>query len=233
MERPKWTRCFMWSPQAASCTPSAGSTEVTEPFNSCAPGSVLCGANYPRQPFTIQSHRTPIHVSHFEFFLSSHPFVASVQFANVGESAPITFDFSNRDIYEAGLDFLREQRVFEVAACGRYSPALGCDLLPDMYSTPVGVVPNTPVGQISPYQRPQRGTSRAPTLGPRDGSRVRFGNLHDFWTEPAQRSQAPQARSCLDDVSGAYRCWPVHPDHAGTSSESPVRLLASTAFGTV
>ncbi|KAF8531701.1 hypothetical protein JB92DRAFT_2824871 [Gautieria morchelliformis] len=21
-----------------------------------------------------------------------------------------------------------------------------------------------------------------------------------------------------DDVSGAYRCWPVHPDHAGTST---------------
>ncbi|KAF8483017.1 hypothetical protein JB92DRAFT_3034110 [Gautieria morchelliformis] len=136
---------------------------------------------------------TPIHVDHFEFLLSSHPLVVNLPRSHL----------SDRDIYEPGLDCLREQRGFEIAACGRYSPshAFGCDLLPGIYSTPVGVVSNTPLGQISPYQRPQHGTSRAPTLGPR-------------------------AMALARRIGHVYRCWPVHPDHVGTSSESHVRRLA-------
>ncbi|KAF8517494.1 hypothetical protein JB92DRAFT_2906120, partial [Gautieria morchelliformis] len=183
-----WARGFMWSPQAASCTPYAGRFHAS---------AASCVAQTIRDYPSLFKVTTPIHVSHFEFLLSSHPLVASLQFANVGESAPITFP---------GLDFLREQRGFEIAACGRYSPAFGCNLslactahLSAWFQHPTRA--NFALSTTSAWDltRPNSWTAR-------DGSSVRFGNLQDFWSDPAQRSQAPQ---------------PVHPDHAGTSSESP------------
>ncbi|KAF8505315.1 hypothetical protein JB92DRAFT_2965091 [Gautieria morchelliformis] len=53
--------------------------------------AVSCAAQTIRDNPSLFKVTTPIHVNHFEFLLSSHPLVASVQFANVGESAPITF----------------------------------------------------------------------------------------------------------------------------------------------
>ncbi|KAF8515187.1 hypothetical protein JB92DRAFT_2915681 [Gautieria morchelliformis] len=53
--------------------------------------AVSCAAQTIRDYPSLFKVTMAIHVSHFEFLLSSHPLVASLQFANVGESAPITF----------------------------------------------------------------------------------------------------------------------------------------------
>jgi hypothetical protein len=103
--------------------------------------------------------------------------------------------------------FLREQRDTEIA-CDRYSPAFGPDLLPGMYSTPVGVVP-----------KPHSGRFRAGPHAPnswiaRDDSSVRFDNLQDFGSilrNVHKRYKRAPAWLFKDDVSGAYRRWPLHP----------------------
>jgi hypothetical protein len=210
-----------------SSTPSAASTEVADPFPS-VPESVLRDhaaaqtiANHPALFKII----TPIDVDRFQFLLSSHPnrpLVESVcrslregvwPFAVVDESAPITFDFSEQDVSPAGLDFLREQRDVEIS-CGRYSPAFGTDLLPGMYSTPVGVVPKPHSDKFRLINDLSAGPHAPNFWIARDDSTVRFDNLQDFGTilrNVHKSHKRPPAWLFKDDVSGAYRRWPVHP----------------------
>jgi hypothetical protein len=153
-EQPKWARGFLWAENAASHTPSASSTELADLFPT-VPDSVLRD-NAAAQ--TIVDHPslfqviTPIDVDPFETLLTSHsnrPLIHSVckslqegvwPCTALDESAPVTFDFSKREVSPAGLMFLCEQCDIEIA-CDCYSPTFGPDLLPGMYSMPVGVVP--------------------------------------------------------------------------------------------
>jgi hypothetical protein len=61
-------------------------------------------------------------------------------YAIVEEDVPKTFDFSTRHIDELGKEFARAQIDQEVSL-GRFSAPFGPDLLPGMYSSPIGVVP--------------------------------------------------------------------------------------------
>jgi hypothetical protein len=153
-ERPKWVHGFLWSKNSLCSSPSATSTEFADPFPP-VPASVL---KDDAAQLTIAMNPalfrivTPINVSRFKALLVTHPnqlLVASVcrglregvwPFALPSEAAPTTFDFSQREVPDAGLDFLREQWDLEITA-GHYSPSFGSDLLPGMYSTPVGVAP--------------------------------------------------------------------------------------------
>jgi hypothetical protein len=136
-ERPKWARGFLWAENAVSLTPSASSTELADPFPT-VPDSVLRD-NAAAQ--TIADHPslfqvvTPINVDCFEALLASHPnrpLVYSVckslqegvwPYPALDESAPVTFDFSEREVCPGNLTFLREQRDIEIA-CDPYSHTL-------------------------------------------------------------------------------------------------------------
>jgi hypothetical protein len=97
---------------------------------------------------------TPIDVDLFESYLRHHPNRALVDSVckNFCEGFwlwadtdcneyPTTWDNSSRPLHDPKhRQFLREQRDAEIAL-DQYSPTFGKDLLPGMYSMPIGVVP--------------------------------------------------------------------------------------------
>jgi len=153
-KRPKWSRGFMWTPNAVPSSPSATLTEISELLPDI-PDNELCNT---ATLATLKSHPhlfkivTPIRVDHFESLLESHPnqlFIVSIckglregfwPFAKFNQSAPETWDNSHRTINDENLDFALKQQDEEILA-EWFSPAFSPDLLPGMYSMPIGVVP--------------------------------------------------------------------------------------------
>ena len=144
---------FLYNPTLPT-SQSAASTEFAEPLPS-VPSSVLQNSAAAQTIFdnpSLFKIITPINVNCFEALLVTHPnqpLVSSVcqslregvwPFACPDDSAPTTFDFSGHPTCDAGLSFLREQWDIELD-CEQYSPSFGSELLPGMYSTPIGVVP--------------------------------------------------------------------------------------------
>jgi hypothetical protein len=203
------------------------STELADPFP-----TVLDSALHDKAAAqTISDHPslfrivTPINVDRFETLLASHPnrpLVYSVckslreevwPYEALDESAPVTFDFSEREVSPAGLMFLREQRDTEIA-CDRCSPAFGPDLLPGMYSTPIGVVPKPHSDKFRLVNDLSAGPHAPNSWIARDDSSVRFDNLQDFGSilrNVHKRYRRAPTWLFKDDISGAYRRWPVHP----------------------
>ncbi|KZS92195.1 hypothetical protein SISNIDRAFT_400947, partial [Sistotremastrum niveocremeum HHB9708] len=97
---------------------------------------------------------TPINVDRFEQLLASHPNRPLVQSVCAGFrdgfwpfarynlcDYPETLDLSDRPLKdERHTLFVEDQRDEELRK-GRFSPSFGKDLLPGMYSMPIGVVP--------------------------------------------------------------------------------------------
>ena len=61
-------------------------------------------------------------------------------YAKIDPDAPKTFDYSKRDLDDIGAAAVRDLCEEEIKA-SRYSEPFGPDLLPGMYSQPIGVVP--------------------------------------------------------------------------------------------
>ncbi|KAF8574785.1 hypothetical protein K439DRAFT_1264304, partial [Ramaria rubella] len=152
--RPKWSRGFIWSENAASLTPSATSTETAEPL---PPVPFTKRSSVPiNQTLNLRLHLfsivTPIKVDKLEALLHSHPnqpLVNSVcwglregfwPYASVNPDHPVTNDSIHRELNEPAAEFIRVQRDIEITE-GRFSTSFGTDLLPGMYSPPIHAVP--------------------------------------------------------------------------------------------
>ena len=93
----------------------------------------------------------PIKTNRFETLLESHPnrlLVESIcrglrqgfwPYANIDGNTPTMWDNSSQPLSGNSLRFALQQRDLEITA-DRFSPPFGPDLLPRMYSMPIGVV---------------------------------------------------------------------------------------------
>jgi hypothetical protein len=154
--KPRYARDFIWSDKDEPRLTLAKTTEVASPVPDL-PQNERCNV---AAIHTIASHPelfkivTPIKVNVFESKLRNHPNRAFVQsvcrslregfwpWANTDDpNRPVTYDNSKRELKEqAHHDFLIQQ-VQEEVALGQFSCDFGPELLPGMYSQPIGVVP--------------------------------------------------------------------------------------------
>ncbi|KZP33131.1 hypothetical protein FIBSPDRAFT_715707, partial [Athelia psychrophila] len=157
--RPRYARNFMWDDDDAESVPVtlAVATESMDPL----PSPPLSELQNKIALDTIKSYPhlfqiiTPIRIQPLDLVLRTHPnrgLVASVLQSfrtgfwpwvnfNKGPNFPSTLDNSHRPLKEpAHVAFVHEQRDKEIAK-HRFSEAFGPELLPGMYSIPIGVVP--------------------------------------------------------------------------------------------
>ena len=167
---------------------------------------------------------TPIKVDQFEDLLKTHPnrpFVDSVCYglrngfwplASISEESPITFDFSDRPQTEEAQVFIRQQRDHEISA-GRFSEGFGPELLPGMYSSPIGAVPKPKSTKLRLITDQSAGPHSLNSFIPRHEAAVRYDNMQDFGRilrNVHQRYGRPPAYLFKDDCSEAFRRIPVH-----------------------
>jgi hypothetical protein len=165
---------------------------------------------------------TPIKVDVFESYLKAHPnrpFVKSVcqglrdgfwPWADTNlPDYPITWDNSHRPLKDdAHKLFLTEQADIEVAA-RHFSSAFGNDLLLEMYSSPLGVVPKLRM-VVDQSAEPFSPNSMIPKIK----CRVQMDSLYHLGHALKKvRSTHPDARliGWKSDVSNAYQLIPMHP----------------------
>jgi hypothetical protein len=154
--RPRYLRNLVWPKEEPSSLPSALSTLHAEPV----PTPPLNELTNHVALHTIQQHPslftiiTLINVDRFESYLKSHPNRSHVQSVcralckgfwpwaiTNNPNLPVTWDNSYQPLKEqAHVQFVREQQDMEMQL-GQFSPSFGHELLPGMYSTPIGVVP--------------------------------------------------------------------------------------------
>jgi hypothetical protein len=91
----------------------------------------------------------------------------------------VTFDFSHRDVSNAGLNFLHDQQDVEVCT-GWCCQSFGTDILPGMYSTPGGVVPKPHSYKFCLMNDLSAGLHALNSWIAKDDSSVCFDNLQDF-----------------------------------------------------
>ncbi|KAF8580193.1 hypothetical protein K439DRAFT_1357698 [Ramaria rubella] len=144
---PKWTHGFLWSENATHRSPSAmhTETEIPLPF---VPETEL--NNFAAQHTITENPDlfkivSPINIQRFEeLLLIDRSSILSV--AVLGKvfgchpDAPETLDCLDQQLIEKGIAFARAQHDAEITE-DHFSHAFGPDLLPGMYSTPIGVVP--------------------------------------------------------------------------------------------
>jgi hypothetical protein len=154
--RPRYVRNFVWSEERISLLTSAMATIYAPPCpefpsNELSNLSTLSTIHENPHLFRVVS---PINLTVFKHLLSMHPnmlFVRSVcnslkqgfwPWANTLDvSRPDTYDNSCRPIKtEEHAAFVQSQRDVEITL-GQFSESFGTDLLPGMYSMPIGVVP--------------------------------------------------------------------------------------------
>ena len=129
-------------------------TEIALPLPDVPPSELLNHTTLS----TLTSHPhlfkivTPINVDRLEKLLESHPnqpLITSVckglhegfwPLANFYQSAPVTWDNSASKLQGADLTFALQQNDEEIRL-NRFSAVFGPDLLPGMYSMPIGVIP--------------------------------------------------------------------------------------------
>lgn len=228
--RPRYARDFVWADDAVSRTTLALATE-------CMPA-------LPRPPTdgdwvtiaseTIQSNPhlfkivTPINLSAFRGSLVSHPnraFVESVltelvhgfwPWAEVDQAIrPITYDNSHRPLRDPShADFVSEQITIEVQL-GCFSPPFGPDLLPGMYSFPIGVVPKPRSEKlrlvVDHSAKPHSLNGMIPRAA--GDQKIPLDNLQDLGRvlRRIRREHGNECRLVVwkSDVSRAYRCLPM------------------------
>ncbi|KZV91665.1 hypothetical protein EXIGLDRAFT_589182, partial [Exidia glandulosa HHB12029] len=171
---------------------------------------------------------TPIRVDVFEKYLEDHPNPEFVKFVcrglregfwpNAQTEAgvyPITWDNSDRPIRDdAHLTFLHEHRDAEIKA-GRFSRPFGTELLPGMYSSPIGVVPKADSGKLRLVVDQTAGEFSLNSMIPRN--QAGYTKLDDIHTLGeallAYRERHPQDELVMfkSDVRDAYRLLPMDP----------------------
>jgi hypothetical protein len=229
LTRPRYLRDFIWFEEEPSSVPSALATEFmlpvpTPPINELSNLVAL---------HTIRNHPhlfkiiTPINVDRFGSYLLDHPnrsFVDSVcQGLRDGfwpwaitddPSLPVTWDNSHRVLKEQGhVDFVREQRDVEIQL-GQFSPSFGPDLLPGMYSMPIGVVPKPHSNKLRMVVDQSAEPFSLNSMIPKHDGSIQLDNLRDLGRilrNVRKRFGNTELVVFKSDVSRAYRLLPVHP----------------------
>ncbi|KAF8585148.1 hypothetical protein K439DRAFT_1646686 [Ramaria rubella] len=154
---------------------------------------------------------TPINVDHFEQLLMYHPNPALVHSVYINPDDPITFDFSKRKLDEAGAVFLREQRDVKIKA-GRYSESFGHELLPGMYSLPIGAVIKPHTTKFCLVNNHSAGPHSLNSWISKEDSHIRMDNLQDFGAilmNARKKYGHPPAYLWKSYVAAAYRRMPA------------------------
>ncbi|KIJ52895.1 hypothetical protein M422DRAFT_242841 [Sphaerobolus stellatus SS14] len=111
------------------------------------------------------------------------------------------------------MAFLREQRDKEIAA-GRFSPLFGPDLLPGMYSGPIGAVPKPQSSGMRMITDQSAGPHALNSFIPKQAATVRYDNMHDLGKllrNVHATHNCPPAYLFKSDCSEAFRRIPMHP----------------------
>jgi hypothetical protein len=188
-------------------------------------------ANNPVAMKTISDHNslfhviTPIKVDKLWQLLQDHPNQPLVQsilrglsegvwpYAIIEDDAPDTFDFSSRHIDDNGREFARVQIDQEVAL-GRFSAPFGPDLLPGMYSSPIGVILKLRSNKFHLVNDLSAGPFAPNSWVPKADIHIKLDNLQHFGAILCEvHKMQKQAPPWLfkSDVHGVYRTWPMHP----------------------
>ncbi|KIJ29249.1 hypothetical protein M422DRAFT_188756, partial [Sphaerobolus stellatus SS14] len=167
---------------------------------------------------------TPINISRFETLLQSHPnrpYVESVcrglregfwPHATIPADSPDTFDYSDCPLSEEASAFVHEQCDKEILA-DRFSPAFGPDLLPGMFSSPVGAVPKPHSTGLRLITDQSTGPHALNSFIPRGAAAVQYDNMHDFGKLLRKihfQYGQPLAYLFKSDYSEAFRRIPMH-----------------------
>jgi hypothetical protein len=231
LRRPRYARDLIWSTDALE-TPLTTCSSLTE-FKPPVPRPPLNELNNLIALRTIASRPdlfkiiSPIRVDVFERYLLSHPnraHVASVCLAlregfwpwaiTDDPALPTTFDNSHRPITDPRhTDFLLQQCKEEMAL-GQFSPSFGKELLPAMYSSPIGVVPKPHSEKLRMVVDQSAEPFSPNSLIPKSERSVHMDGLHQLGRALRRaRAEHPTCGLVLfkSDVSRAYRLIPMHP----------------------
>ncbi|KIJ32237.1 hypothetical protein M422DRAFT_184884, partial [Sphaerobolus stellatus SS14] len=222
----RYTHGFLWSADEEPGTPSATSTLYAAPLPS-PPKSELNNTTtwetINRYPHLFKIV-TPINVTHFKGLLQHHPnqpYVQSVcrglregfwPHATIPPDSPDTFDFSDRPQSEEALSFIRAQRDKEIAA-DRFSITFGPDLLPGMFSSPIGAIPKPHSTGMRLITDQSAGPHSLNSFIPKDAAAVRYDNMHDLGKllrKVHKKYGRPPAYLFKSDCSEAFRRIPMH-----------------------
>jgi hypothetical protein len=127
---------------------------------------------------------------------------------------PVTWDNSYRPIKDpVHAAFLRQQCDAEVQL-NQFSPSFGNDLLPGMYSMPVGVVPKPCSSNLRMVVDQSAEPFSQNSMIPKRERFVRMDNMHHLGSVLRRAHSAFPDRKLVvfkSDVSRAYRLMPVAP----------------------
>ncbi|KAF8583650.1 DNA/RNA polymerase [Ramaria rubella] len=148
---------------------------------------------------------TPINTDRFEQLLHMHPNHPLVD--SVCRSLR-----EGRQLDKEGIIFARKQWDAEMAE-ERFSSPFGPDLLPGMYSTPIGVVPKPHSDKLRLINDQSAGPHSPNSWVAKADMHICLDNLQDFGMSLQyihRKYGCPPACLFKDDVSSAYRRWPMH-----------------------
>jgi hypothetical protein len=209
---------------------AALATEIADPLPPPPPRSESNVSAYT----TIDNHPelfktvTPINVDLFERYLINHPNQAYVNSVCRGLRHGFwpwathddpnlwkTHDNSHRPINQAEhMDFVRDQRDEEIKL-GRWSPSFGSELLPAMYSSPIGVVPKPHSNKFRLINDHSQGSDSPNSMITNTNPSFPLDTIDDLVGVllTARRDHGKNRQLVLwkSDVKSAYRLMPMHP----------------------
>lgn len=226
--RPRYVRDLVWADDEPTRTTLAAWTESAPPLPS-PPENELSN---PIALRTIYDNPhlfkivTPIDVDRLELLLSSHPnrpLVISIchgfrmgfwPWAMMeGIEQPLTVDNSFRPLSdETHVSFVREQHDTEMAL-EHFSPAFRPDLLPDMTSIPIGVVPKPHSVKLRLVVDQSSGDFSPNSLIPHEHVSVLLDSLHHLSLSLINARSVHGDTPLVvfkSDVSQAYQRIPLH-----------------------
>ncbi|KIJ27656.1 hypothetical protein M422DRAFT_271140 [Sphaerobolus stellatus SS14] len=169
-------------------------------------------------------HKLGILVAFSLEFLQHHPnqpYVQSVcrglregfwPHATIPPDSPDTFDFSDRPQSKEALSFIRAQRDKEITT-DRFSITFGPDLLPGMFSSPIGAIPKPHSTGMRLITDQSAGPHSLNSFIPKDAAAVRYDNMHDLGKllrKVHKKYGRPPAYLFKSDCSEAFRHIPMH-----------------------
>jgi hypothetical protein len=171
---------------------------------------------------------TPINVDIFESYLATHPnplFVRSVcrglregfwPWADTSDpELPTTWDNSKRPLRDLAHQIFIEAQRDEEISLGQFSSAFGPDLLPGMYSMPVGVVPKPHTEKLRMVFDHSAEPHSLNSMIAKHERSLHLDTLTDLGRalRKARKTIGPNHHFVVfkSDVSRAYRLLPMHP----------------------
>ncbi|KIJ37984.1 hypothetical protein M422DRAFT_259370 [Sphaerobolus stellatus SS14] len=227
--RPRFARDFLWEEHEVSFSPTSNLSILASPL----PTPPIHELHNTAALSTISTHAdlfkivSPIKVDRLEALLSTHPnqlFVQSIcrglregfwpWATTAGTAYPITWDNSHQPILDPRhQDFLRHQRDEEISL-GQYSETFGKELLPGMYSMPIGVVPKPHGGGLRLINDLSAGTFSLNSMVPKNEGTIHLDNIRHLGTVLRRVRKSHGSAPLLlfkSDVTRAYRLIPMHP----------------------